>query len=128
MIRYKVFPEKKLISVRLEGQINFDDLHQWHRMLGENKEYRADFDAIVDHRRAKLKLNPQDMKRLVAVNHEMGLIKGRWVHLTDTPVETALAKTYQTSAKDLHEVEVYCTVSSVSDYLGLDVRPFLLTP
>jgi len=114
-----------LVSVRLEGGVSFLDLRQWLEKLSEDCQLAADMDFLIDLRRVKLNLLLSDVKQLVQVNLACN---GRWAFLVETPMETALAKSYETNAAGRQEVGVFSTVTAAMDFLGKELRVSLLTP
>lgn len=115
------------MSVRFSGIIEFDELMDWHCQLFADNALNRTLDGLSDERAASFRLTPQQLDVILAFNSEAGL-SGHWVHLVDTPYETAIAMLYQQKAIQLvHPVSVCSTTSAASGHLGLDVGPFLLT-
>ncbi|MDH5300141.1 MAG: hypothetical protein OEW58_02120 [Gammaproteobacteria bacterium] len=125
MISHQIFPEVELVSVRLEDSVEFADVKRSLAVLARSDEYRQGYAVIVDLRDAKLGFHPRDMKKLVSWNRRLGLAVGSWVFLVHTPLETALAKTYQANARALHTVEVFYTVRAISQFLGRNVSAYI---
>ena len=126
MIKHKIFKEEKLISVLLDGEIFFDELMQWHIELKYNKDYSPEFTGIVNQRTASLKLLPHDLNKIIEFNKANNLVKGKWAHLIDSPLETALGVKYKKGALQVHEMCIFSSVVVASDYIGFDITPFIL--
>jgi len=128
MIRYRVFPEQKLISLHPEGEVTFDELVAWHFEITRDPNYANTFDGIMNQRYATLLLEPEDMTAMIKLNKKHHFALGRWVHLIDTPMETALAMLYKKHPELDHDMAHFISNESASAYLGYDIAPFLFDP
>jgi len=128
MIRHVIFPERRLVSVLPLGEIHYDELFAWHMTLAQDPDYRHDYDAIVSHLNSELKLSPEELKLLIGHNAESKLVTGKWAHLVDTPLATAMSLLYESNKEVQHPMRTFSTAEGVSSYLGYDITPYLLDP
>ena len=77
-------------------------------------------------RNARLDMTPVELEQLLERNKHRQLVTGRWVHIVDTPHETAIALYYERRAEHLHGIFVCCTNEAASQFLGYAIEPYLL--
>ena len=126
MISQKIYKERNLISVLIVGEVSFTELMDWHIRLANNSDYLNTFDGLVDQREAIMNIAPSDLDSINQFNADNDLIKGRWSHIIHTPHETALTMVYEQKAKPKHGIQIFNTEQAASQYLGYDIREYLL--
>jgi hypothetical protein len=126
MYTYKIYPERNLIVIRFEGEIDFSEMMELHHDMINDPEYHKNLDGVADQRTATLQLTTKEISKIARFNLDHDLVSGRWAHIIITPIETALAKTYQRKALDQHGMHIFYNIETASAYLGYDISPYLL--
>jgi len=126
MITQKIFKEKNLISILIVGEVSFTELMEFHIKLANNPDYLNTFDGLVDQREAVMNITPSDLDTISQFNTDNNLIKGHWAHIIHTPNETALTMVYELKAQPKHGIQIFNTKQAASQYLGYDIREYLL--
>ena len=125
MIDYRIDPELRLVIAVFSGEIRYPELRAWHLEIAEHPDYHPSFSGIGDMRRATMEVTREELEALDQLNAERGLVTGMWALLVDSPNETALAMVYANVKKERHPMHYFSTVEAASEYLGIDVSPFV---
>lgn len=125
MITYKVFTKQKLVSVKYTGEVTFQELLDWHNEIFADPEYKMGFDGLFDYRNCLFQVSGNEISDLATFISSGNKVSGKSVHLTDSPLPTALVIIYKDLAKNVHDVEVFSTINGVSAFLGYDVTPYI---
>ena len=125
MYNYRIIQEQNLIVLDFSGPVGWRDVGQYFAQLLQDPEYHNDLRGICDLRGADMRMTADEAELLaeMAINHH--LTRGRWAFLADTPAGTALAMIYSDRVQTLHESRHFSTTEAASEYLGIDLRPYL---
>ena len=125
LIDYRIDPELRLVIAVFTGEVRYPELRAWHLELAERPDYDPTFKGIGDMRRASMAVSREELEALDQLNAERRLVTGMWALLVDSPNETALAMVYANVKKERHPMHYFSTVEAASNYLGIDVSPFV---
>jgi len=125
MIRYQIDEQLGVVIARMEGEVYYQELVDWHHELWAQSNYAKHYKGIGDQRGACMKLSPEEVEAIARLGEESGMTKGRWALLVDAPRETALAMVYGDVSGEMHEMRPFATEAAASAYLGLDVAALL---
>lgn len=126
MYHYKIYPKQNLVVIKFDGEIDFEEMLKMHHEMMKDPEYHKHLDGVADQRTAIMQLSPKEIQEIARFNKEHDLVSGRWAHIITSPIETALAKTYQKDALDLHGMHIFYNVETASSYMGFDISPYMV--
>ena len=113
--------------VRWFGAVTVDEVVAWLEEMIAAPGFSADFDGIVDLRKADLtRMRPEEVRVVARLMVERKLTRGRWVHLTDGPAETALSMMYSRAVSEQYKMHVFSTLESAAEFLGREVATLRL--
>jgi hypothetical protein len=122
----RILVAERLAIVQWFGRVTFEEVVAWMDELVAHPDFSADFDGIVDLRKGDLTRSTSAEAQAVAdLMIERRLTRGRWVHLADGPMETALSMMYSRAVSTQYPMRVFSTVESAADYLGRDPAALL---
>lgn len=125
MFKYKIFPEEKLIVVKVFGAFQLNDIIAWVEALSNDSNFSKGYDGFVDFREAKANLSLQEVKQVAdyVVSHKTST--GKWVSLSDRPQAAAFSEIYKGEVDSTHDL-LFCTfLSDASTFLNRDLEHFL---
>ena len=125
LFRYRIHPERNLVVVKLLQTVTVRDIARWESVMIQEPLFSPDMDGIVDQRQASADLTRDDVTELAELTKTTHKVKGRWIHLVNDPMPTAMAIQYKREVDEQQEVEAFSTIESASKFLGYNVEPYL---
>ena len=124
LIEYRIDPELRLVIAWFTGEVEYEELLNWHLELAGHPDYHPDFSGVGDMRRASMQVSHEQIEALDRLNAERKIVTGAWALLVDSPRETALAMVYSNVKAGRHPMHYFSTIEAASEYLGVDVSPY----
>jgi len=125
LFRYRIHPERNLVVVKLLQAVTARDIARWELAMMQEPLFSPDMDGIIDQREASADLKRDDVTELAKLTRTTHKVKGRWVHLVDDPLPTAMAIQYKREVDGQQEVEAFSTTESASKFLDYNIEPYL---
>ena len=125
MFHYEIYSEDSLIVLKLDGDCDFSELMTGIQTYMNDPKYLPDFTGVLDMRFGKLVLTPGEIRQISEFVHQQKFAKGRWCHIVDDPMNTALGTLYANLIKDEHPLKVFSTIEAASDYVMIDLSKYL---
>lgn len=125
LLRYRIYPEQNLVVVKLMQTVTENDIARWEYVMINEPLFKPDMDGVIDQREFAAQLSFDDVKELDELNKTQHKVNGRWVHLVNEPISTAMSYRYKTVSSDQQIFEVFGTVEAASTFFGYDVAPYL---
>src|SRR5262245_33234934 len=105
---FRIFPNERLMIVQWYGQVRVEEVIAWLEEMISAPQFSADFDGIVDLRKADLtQMRPEEVRAVARVMVERKVTRGRWVHFADGPTETALSMMYSRAVSEQYQMHVF---------------------
>ena len=125
MFVYAIHAEPSLVVARFAGSVNSADILRFFAQLDADPAYERSMNGLVDLREALPALEPEELKGLADDAVERKLKRGRWALLVEQPRATALSMLYTKAVAARYRLKVFSTLDGLSEYLGIDARPYL---
>jgi hypothetical protein len=124
-VEFQVVPTKSLIVIQVSGEVRYRDLSGILDQIQGHPDYSPRMNGVVDLREAYVLMSPEEVEQLAQRTTQLGFSSERWAYLTDSPLATALSILYREHIAEVHEGEVFSTVAAASEYLGINLHPYL---
>ena len=129
-IRFRIYPDKKLIVAVFKGPVVYEDILQWFNEAREHPDFSSKYKGLVDFRNAVFGTEDREQPRKMAQKAEalaeymvkIDFTSAKWALLADSPVETSLSMLYSHSASQKHPMETFSTVQAAEDYLEVSLE------
>lgn len=125
MFVYTIHRQPPLVVARFAGRVSAADILGFFAQLDADPAYVRSMNGLVDLIGAQPALEPEELKALADDVADRKLKHGRWGLLVDQPRATALSLLYTKAVASRYRLKVFSTVDGLSDYLGIDARPYL---
>lgn len=119
-----IYPAEKLIVGKYYGDVRVSDIVSLTQKMVSMPSYSPLFNGITDFRGVNLLATQKEMREFTknAIDTEISL--GTWCLICDAPMTTAFMMLFKSHLKSRHPVEVYSTIESASNRLGIDVSKY----
>ncbi|MCU4157236.1 hypothetical protein J1N10_14760 [Carboxylicivirga sp. A043] len=122
--KYKFYPSSRLLAEAFLGTIAMNDLIRIVEQQMQHREFRGIDKSLSDIRDADFTLSLEELNayidELKTLMKEQPL---RWAIVTDNPNSTALSMLIKQDPFFDNRVQIYNTVSSALQFLGVDIAP-----
>lgn len=120
-----IYLEKRLVVLRLLQTASLKEIALWEAAMMHEPLFSPDMDGVVDQRVTPAELNCTDVKELAETNRSKHGVRGRWVHLVNDPMSTAMAIMYKRETGEQQQIEAYSSIKAISEFFGYDITPYL---
>jgi len=125
MINYGIYPEKKLIIIKVTENFNVERFQSFVAKIRTDSRHDQTFKGICDFRGIEITLGLDEVQQCA---DEFAKLPGQslamWALLVDTPHTTALATLYEDYCKYFHKAKAFSTVKAAGNWLGKDLSNY----
>ena len=126
-IKFKIYPDKKLISALFKGTIVYENILQWFDEVYAHPDFSREYQGIIDLRQVIFGMEHRNQpgkmaekaKALAQYMAKLDFTSARWAILVVSPIETSLTMMYASNASRKHPINIFSTVEAAENYLGI---------
>ena len=119
---YEIFPERRLVFLRLGGECTFTQLKTAIEQLWGDGKFSHAYNGLVDLTDTKIGISSSDFHALMGfVLGQKSTPRGRWAAVSASPLVTAFAMLYQRLSRERHSFGVFSSLGPAAQFIGLSL-------
>lgn len=120
-LKYKVYPERKLLVDVFEGELRISDIQKINQDEKGNVDFTKINKSISDIRKARLRISLKEVKDFIKKMKPANTNKDtKWAILTQNQIQTILALMLRIDSRYKNNVRVFLSLNDCNNFLGIN--------
>ena len=123
-VKHKVFPDFKIIIEYFNGAITLNDIIENDKNIVIDKQYKLNYNSIIDFRNAQLILSQDDISSYLnfVITNSKIIGKRKVAFITRTPDHVALLTIYEMLSENLPMTyNIFSTIEASLKWIGVSI-------